>query len=80
MSQTTCEESLAGAEQFNSYLKILWDELFDANMHFHLTNSLRAARLKYPNEFYHAHYFWGYTIKAHVTTSISALARVYDTR
>jgi hypothetical protein len=65
-------------QDFQSHLTVLYHELFDANVHFHLVNSIRQAVANHQLEIGHSPTFWGYTISAHVSTSISLLCRAYD--
>lgn len=65
-------------QDYGSHLSCVWHELFDANTHFHIVNSLRGAMRKGYLNIGYATTFWGYTIDAHVSESISHLCRVYD--
>src|SRR5579871_4471262 len=66
-------------QNFQSHLTVLYHELFDANVHFHLVNSIRQTIANKQLNIGHSPTFWGYTISAHVSTSISLLSRAYDT-
>ncbi|HVM61258.1 MAG TPA: hypothetical protein VMV72_10365 [Verrucomicrobiae bacterium] len=63
---------------FEAHLTFLYHELFDANVHFHIVNSIRKAVANRNLEIDYSPIFWGYTIAAHVSASISHLCRAYD--
>jgi hypothetical protein len=63
---------------FEAHLTSLYHELFDANVHFHIVNSIRKVIANRTLNSGYSPTFWGYTISAHVSASISHLCRAYD--
>ena len=69
---------LKSFQEFNLHLTSLFHELRDANDHFHFVNCLYQAVSDYEREIQHSPAFWGKTIDAHVSATLSHLCRVYD--
>jgi AbiU2 len=65
-------------QEFESHLTSLFHELRDANDHFYFVDCLRQAISDYEHEINHSPAFWGKTIDAHVSATMSHLCRVYD--
>jgi hypothetical protein len=72
------DADLLVCREFQSHLTVLYHELFDANVHFHLVNSIRKAIANHHLKIGYSPTFWRYTIDAHVSASISHLCRAYD--
>ena len=69
---------LKSIQEFQSHLTSLFHELRDANDHFYFVDCLRQAISDYEREINHSPAFWGKTIDAHVSATMSHLCRVYD--
>jgi AbiU2 len=69
---------LKNFQEFGLHLTSLFHELRDANDHFYFVNCLYQALTDYEREIQHSPAFWGKTIDAHVSATLSHLCRVYD--
>lgn len=69
---------LKSFQEFGLHLTSLFHELRDANDHFYFVNCLYQALSDYEREIQHSPAFWGKTIDAHISATLSHLCRVYD--
>jgi AbiU2 len=70
--------NLATYEQFAEFIRILWDELYWADVYYGIFKEGSKLTKRYETSFCRAPFFWAYTLRAHCQTALVYVHRLYD--
>lgn len=70
--------SIKNSAEFERLVKALSDDVVDAHIHFRLYEDLIDALTKHPFVEIQSRTFWGYSLQAHLNSTLYSLFRAYD--
>jgi len=70
--------TLATPEEFAKFIRVLWDELYWADVYYAIFKEGSRLAKHYERAFEHAPFFLAYTLRAHCQTALVYVHRLYD--
>ena len=70
--------TLIAPEQFPKFIRVLWDELYWADVYYGIFKEGSRLAKHYETAFENAPFFLGYTLRAHCQTALVYVHRLYD--
>ena|SRR5713101_217557 len=69
---------LASPEHLAGFIRVLWDELYWADVYYGIFKEGSKLSKRYQPAFNQAPFFWAYTLRAHCETALVYVHRLYD--